>query len=93
MDKTGNWNLAPAYDLTYSSTSTNEHSTGVAGEGANPGRKNLIELAHEFSINKPNEIIDQVQEALSNWPKIAKECGVSKASIQRIQSKFNLLKS
>jgi len=88
MDSTGKWTMSPAYDLTYSSAGIDEHSTRVAGEGANPGRNNLIELAKYFSINKPNEIIDQVQESLTNWPKIAKDCGVSTTSAKRIQAKF-----
>ncbi len=91
MDESGNWKFAPAYDLTYSSTGIDEHSTRVAGEGANPGRKNLLELASEFSISKPNEIIDQVQASLAEWPSIAKECGVSKKSVKRIQEKFKEL--
>lgn len=88
MDENGNWTFAPAYDLTYSSTRIGEHSTRIAGEGANPGRRNLLELANEFSINKPNNIIDQVQEVLTRWPTIAKECGVNKKSIKLIQNKF-----
>lgn len=88
MDSTGKWEMSPAYDLTYSSAGIDEHSTRIAGEGANPGRSNLIELAEYFSINKPNRIIDQVQESLSNWPMVAKDCGVSMASIKRIQAKF-----
>jgi serine/threonine-protein kinase HipA len=92
MDKFGNWTMAPAYDLTCSSAGLNEHCTTVAGEGANPSRKNLLELAHEFSISKPNEIIDEVQEALSQWPEIAKDCEVSSASTRRIQEKLNKLR-
>jgi len=92
MDASGTWYLAPAYDLTYSSTSINEHSTRVAGEGANPSRAHLLELAREFSITKPNDIIDQVQESLALWPSFAKECGVSKESTERIQAKFLELK-
>lgn len=88
MNEVGDWTLAPAYDLTYSSTGMGEHSTRVSGEGANPSRKHLIELAAVFSINKPKEIIDQVQEALAQWPIIAKNCGVSNASIKRIQASF-----
>lgn len=88
MDKSGKWTMAPAYDLTFSSNRINEHSTRVAGEGANPGRKNLLELAEEFSINNADDIIDQVQQYLSDWPAIAKECGVRKESIKRIQAKF-----
>ena len=92
MDESGKWTFSPAYDLTYSSNSIDEHSTRASGEGANPGRKQLIELAEEFSINKPEDIIEQVQESLAQWPIIAKECGVSQVSIDRIQTKFLALK-
>lgn len=92
MDDSGHWTLAPAYDLTYSSTAIGEHSTRVAGEGANPGRKHILSLAEEFSISKPNEIIEEVQEAISEWPRIAKECGVSTESLKRIQKKFDQIR-
>jgi serine/threonine-protein kinase HipA len=92
MDNSGIWSLAPAYDLTYSSTAINEHSTRIGGEGANPGRSNIISLAKEFSISRPNKIIEEVQESISQWPVIAKECGVSSDSINRIQNKFEQLK-
>lgn len=92
MNETGQWSLSPAYDLTYSSTYIDEHSTRVAGEGAKPGRKNILELANEFSINKVDELINQVHDSLENWPTVAKECGVSAISIKRIQMKFLELK-
>jgi len=92
MDDSGTWTLAPAYDLTYSSTAIDEHSTLVAGEGANPGRKNILKLAEEFSISKPTEIIEEVQESISQWPAIAKEYGVSSNSVNRIQNKFEELR-
>jgi serine/threonine-protein kinase HipA len=88
MDQSGKWTFAPAYDLTSSSSSIYEHSTRVGDEGANPGRKHIIELAKEFSINKPAQIINQVQGAIAQWPSIAKACGVRAVSINRIQAKF-----
>lgn len=93
MDENGIWKLAPAYDLTYSSTAIDEHITTISGEGARPGRKHIIELANYFSINKPNEIIDQVHDAIEMWPRIAKESGVSDSSMNRIQAKFKELKN
>jgi serine/threonine-protein kinase HipA len=92
MDDSGIWSLAPAYDLTYSSTTIDEHSTRVAGEGANPGRSNIMNLAEEFSISRPTEMIKEVQESISQWPVIAKECGVSSDSIKRIQKKYEQLR-
>ena len=88
MNEKGEWTFAPAYDLTYSSGAIDEHITRVAGEGAKPGRKHLLELAKEFNINKAGIIIEQVQAAISNWMQIAKTCGVSDASKNRIQKRL-----
>jgi len=88
MDASGNWTFAPAYDLTYSSTSIDEHITRVAGEGAHPRRSHLIALANEFSIKDPDAIIDAVQTAIRKWPVIARQCGVSKTSLDRIHSRL-----
>jgi len=60
----------------------------VNGEGANPGRKQLLELADIFSIKNANIIINQVQEAISLWPDFAADCGVSKVSKNRIQKRL-----
>lgn len=92
MDKTGRWTFAPAYDLTFSPAGINEHSTLVAGEGARPGRKQLFELAEEFSIRSADAIITKVQESLSLWPEIAKESGVSKVSLESIHKKLTELR-
>lgn len=92
MDESGNWSFAPAYDLTYSSTAIDEHSTRVDGEGANPGRKNIMSLAEIFSIARPAEIIEEIQDTIAKWPDIAKECGVSPDSMKRIQNKLEQIR-
>jgi serine/threonine-protein kinase HipA len=85
MDHTGGWKLAPAYDLTFSSSSQGLHSTTVAGESRTPGRKHLLELATEFGVNKPSEIIDRVQDVITQWKTYADACGVSRESSERIE--------
>ncbi len=92
MNETGTWTFAPAYDLTYSSSGLGEHSTTVDGEGANPGRTQILNLASQFSIAKPNQIIDAVHDSLSNWSRIAEECGVTAQSIAIIEKSINQLK-
>ena len=92
MDATGTWTFAPAYDLTYSSSGMGEHSTRVAGEGAAPNKKHLLELARVFSIRKAEQIINEVQEAISQWPDFAKAAYVSKKSTDRIQAKLLKIK-
>jgi serine/threonine-protein kinase HipA len=85
MDKNGNWKVAPAYDLTFSSSGHGMHSTMVSGESANPTKQHLMELANYFKIKNASAIIDQVQAVIYNWKDYAKQCKVSTDSTNRIQ--------
>ena len=66
-DKKTTWHLSPAYDLTYSSTYYNEHTTSVAGEGRAPGRDQILEVAAAAGIKKKKsmDIIDEISEIVS----------------------------
>lgn len=92
MNYKGDWGLAPAYDLTFSSSSHGMHSTMIAGESKSPGKIHLLKLAKTFGIKKPDAIIEQVQYAISNWKRYAKDCGVSKVSTQLISKAMRQLK-
>ena len=46
------WRLSPAYDLTYSTTYYGEHTTAVAGNGKNPGSKELIFVGTQAGLSK-----------------------------------------
>ena len=50
--KNGSWSLAPAYDLTYSNSLGGEHATTIAGEGRNPGLKDLLAVAKRAGIRE-----------------------------------------
>ncbi len=91
MDSKGNWQFAPAYDLTFSSSSYGFHSTMIAGESQNPGRKELLKLATHFGLKNAAQIIEEVQEAVSQWEAIAGECGVFKENRQGIQKVLDKL--
>jgi serine/threonine-protein kinase HipA len=88
MDSSGKWQLAPAYDLTYSNSSHGMHSTTIAREGANPGKNHLLELAKEFRLKNGAVIIDQVIDAILQWKLFAKEAGVTKESMKLIEKKM-----
>ena len=89
MNAKGEWQFAPAYDLTFSNSAYGFHSTMIAGESRNPGRKELLKLADHFGLKKGDVIIEEVQDAINHWPSIAKECGISKTNIQNIQNVLN----
>lgn len=88
MDKKGNWQFAPAYDLTFSSSSHGQHSTTIKGEGKNPTQKHLLELAALFDLKNAKQILEEVKDAVNNWQHFAKEAGVSKTSMHLIQKEI-----
>lgn len=91
MNEKGDWHFAPAYDLTFSSSGFGLHSTMVAGESKNPGRKDLLKLATYFSLKDAEKVIDEVREAISRWPEFAFDCGVSKQTTGIIQKAMEKL--
>ena len=66
MNETGEWKLAPAYDLTFSSGISGEQSTTVLGEGRNPGVTELKRLGIEAKLPTTTitTIIEQSRSAL-----------------------------
>lgn len=57
------WRLSPAYDLTYSTTYFGEHTSTVDGEGANPGRRELLAVGMQAGMEKTKctDILDEVE--------------------------------
>lgn len=84
MNATGEWKLAPAYDLTFSNSSHGMHSTMVAGESKAPGQPHLLELATTFGVENPKTIIEEVQTAIADWEIYAKDSFVSADSKKQI---------
>ncbi len=62
-DKKG-WKLTPAYDLT-PTPEKSEHALSINGKWTNIEASDFQAIAQLFSIEHPEEIIDEVQEALS----------------------------
>ncbi len=88
MDKTGKWQIAPAYDLTYQykegGTWTNVHQSSINGKFDNFTKEDLLGFAKTFGIKKANHILEEVITAVSLWNKIAKEMDIPKKDIETI---------
>ena len=93
MNTEGVWSLAPAYDLTFSSSSQGYHSTACAGNYVDPGRKELLELANALSINKAKVTIDEIKGIINRWRIYAELSGVSEASIKTIETSLKTIRS
>jgi serine/threonine-protein kinase HipA len=78
MDAKGKWQLAPAYDLTYSPKQGGFQSLSVANNYKDIQRKDLLKLATYFDIPKPNECIDEVLDVINLFLDYAKDFDINK---------------
>ena len=87
------WELAPAFDVAYSyrpgSKWLNSHQMSLNGKRDDFTRKDLLAPAEKFK-KEANQIIDEIVEIVSQWPKYAKETEVSPDFIREIQNTHEL---
>ncbi len=92
MGEDGLWNLSPAYDMGYAFNPvggwTATHQMSVGGKFDNITREDLLSLARSNDIKDAPGIIEQVSEAASRWPEMARECGVPDELTGRIIKDF-----
>ena len=62
------WQISPAYDLTYSNSIGGEHATTIDGEGKNPSLENLLSVAQKNGIkhSRAKEIAGDVNSVVSS---------------------------
>jgi serine/threonine-protein kinase HipA len=86
MTSTGDWRLAPAFDLTYSTGLGGEHYLDIAGERRRPTRVLVMDLGkrHGFDPRHVVELIKDVATAVADWPRWARAAGVTHASTKTI---------
>ncbi len=94
MGEDGVWRLSPAYDMLYSYNPnggwTATHQMSINGKFDNITRKDLLECGARNNIKRASSIIDEVCEAASKWPTIAKECDVPQNRIDSITANMLL---
>ena len=75
LDDKNNWKLTPAYDLTPSEGINGEQTSMVNGKGKDITNIDFIKTAEPFGFNetKVREIIEQTEDALSNYDKYMKD--------------------
>ncbi len=96
MNRAGEWRLSPAYDVTYAynplGTWTGQHQMSLAGKRRGFERADLLRFADTSGLKMPRaaRVIDQVLEAVADWPRFAAEAGVGKCDVQRIRKTHRL---
>jgi serine/threonine-protein kinase HipA len=98
MNDIGKWSLSPAYDLTHSYDPNNkwlkQHQMSINGKRNNIEYNDLIEVAEKQMIGNTNFIIQEVQEGVSNWIKIAKNLDIPLEKTNKIEQslEYNSIK-
>ena len=93
------WRMTPAYDITHAYNPqgewTYQHLMAVNGKFGGKGgpitRDDLLRLADRFAIGPAPKIIDKITETVAEWPKFAREAGLTPSAIQSIAADFRPL--
>ena len=92
MSDNGQWRPAPFYDVTFSPNLQNEHTTAYMGYGKQPPLRVVQQLAKQANFSNwkhAKEEIGRIVDAISQWPTIASELGVSKSTSKIIAAQLN----
>jgi len=90
LKKGGVWELAPAYDISYSYDPNNswvsQHALSVAGKRKNISKDDMLAVAKSINIKKANQIINQINDVVKRWPDYAEQTNVDSKKIDVINS-------
>jgi serine/threonine-protein kinase HipA len=80
------WELAPCYDLTFNHGPGGEHQMDVVGEGGEPGKRHLLELASKngLRIVWAKQVIERIAQVAGNFSVNAKNHVIRKNTQQSI---------
>lgn len=94
MDPSGNWRLAPAYDLTYARGTgfTRTHQMTLNDRVDGFTRRDFSKVGAAMGLKRDGaEIIDAVVDAVRKWEHYAQTAGVPAEQIAFIGAQFRLL--
>ena len=94
MDRSGRWQLSPAFDLTwaYNPTGrfTSSHQMTIGGKRDGFTFEELAALGREMSIRSCENIIREIVDIVSEWPSFAKDAGVPRDQTGKIAKTLRL---
>lgn len=96
MNKSGEWSLSPAFDMTYSFNPagawTARHQMKMNGKRDNFTLNDFKACARTASMKRGRaaKIVAEVQDTVANWQSFAEQAGVADAVRKQIQRTLNL---
>ncbi len=88
MDKSGQWQLSPAYDLTFSVNPLDAlgeiHKMTINGRQDGFIFDDFKAVANNMEIKKADQIVTETLDTVSRWPEFAREAKVSAEAISYV---------
>jgi len=92
MDKSGQWQLAPAYDVCYAyrpdSPWVSQQSLTVNGKRKDINKSDLLKVASQMNIKKAEDILHHTMSILKQWAQYADQCNVPTTLQHHIEKAF-----
>jgi serine/threonine-protein kinase HipA len=91
MNKAGTWKLSPTFDMTYAFNPekfwTREHQMSLSGKTDHFLKEDLINFGKWAGLKtaRARTVLEEVGQAVSNWPAFAKTAGVPTSKAQSVQ--------
>ena len=94
MDRSGEWDLSPAYDLCHAEGSnfTRFHQLSINGKTSDFNREDLKHLAKYAGLPRRKEIqiLERTQDSFANWEKTATDLGIPERLKRHVLSTIRL---
>ena len=92
LRRSGSWELAPAYDLTYAFNPegdwTFQHQMAVNGKFQAITREDLLQDAERFGVRNPRALLGDVAAAIGSFGELARTAGLSGKRLGEVQKGF-----
>lgn len=94
MSRTGEWSLAPAYDITYASDETNywlaRHQMSMNGKTEQFETEDFYECGRAMNLSKAKvrKILDEVRSAALLWEQCAQKAFLKERDMEAVKGQF-----
>lgn len=91
-ETTGEWRLAPAYDLTYAAGGgyTRQHQMTLGGKADQFTRALIVATGKAFDIRRPEAILDETLDKFAGWPELARRWQVDNEHLAAVERGLRL---
>ena len=80
MNQDSKWKLSPAFDICHAyrpgSDWVSQHALSINGKRKNISKTDLLSIAKQMNIKKPENIISQISEVITKWNQYASDVNV-----------------